>query len=78
MARERIDQDFIREKDLLEALGLDLQVLERLIYKKGFPHIKIAKGIRVYYEPSVIEWLKANEFKKATAESTDSETPEEL
>lgn len=64
MARERLDQDFVSEKDLLEALGLEQPVLERLIYKEGFPYIRLARGTRVYYEPSVVEWLKAHEIKK--------------
>jgi len=71
--RERLDQDIISEKELLGLLGITDPVLERLRQKRNFPYIRIAKGIRVYYEPHIIAWLKKNETSEQT-EDKDEQT----
>ena len=62
--KERLDQDFIGEQNLLEILGVTKSTLDRLIREKEFPYIRL--GIKkIYSEASIIAWLKRNELPKS-------------
>jgi len=61
--KERLDSDFLGEETLLEILGITKGTLARLIAEKDFPYIRV--GIKkIYYEPSIIQWLKDKEVPK--------------
>jgi len=55
--KDHLTRDFLKEKKVLELLGIVEGTLERLIREKDFPHIKIGQG-RLFYEQDVIKWLR--------------------
>ena len=54
----------LSEVDLLEWLNIEKIVLDVLRRQKDFPFVKLDKKNRVYFIDDVMNWLKANTFKK--------------
>ena len=53
-------EDFIGEDELLNYLGLKKSQLYGLRRERLFPFINVARGVRVYFLPAVVEWLLEN------------------
>ena len=63
---ERLEREIIQEELLLKTLGITKGALDRLRQEKQFPYIMLAQGVRVYYEPHILAWLKKNETPAGT------------
>jgi hypothetical protein len=57
---EKRAEDFITEDSLLDWLKIKKATLTDLRLNGGFPFIKLARDIRLYYLPDVLEWLLEN------------------
>ena len=65
-----LKKHFLSKKQLIDLLGVDENNLDRLI-ERGLPYIKLGKVVRIFFEPSVIAWLKGQEIKKKGDRITD-------
>lgn len=54
---------FVNEEKLLNWLNVNSKQLTS-IRQRGFPYIQVANKARMYYLPSVVEWLKSRERNK--------------
>jgi len=65
-----LKKHFLGKEQLIDLLGVDENSLDRLI-ERGLPCIKLGKTVRIFFEPSVVEWLKGQETQKKGDRITD-------
>ena len=57
-----LEQEVYPECALLEALGLQKEVLDQLRRDKGFPFVRINMRKRLYLASEVLNWLQQNQM----------------
>ena len=57
-----LEQEVYPEGALLEALGLQKEVLDQLRRDKGFPFVRINMRKRLYLASEVLNWLQENQM----------------
>ena len=50
----------VTEKELIDLLGLSRWIIRNL-RQKGLPNIELGRGVRIYHEDRVVEWLLSKE-----------------
>ena len=50
----------VTEKELIDLLGLSRWIIRNL-RQKGLPNIELGRGVRIYHEERVVEWLLSKE-----------------
>jgi len=58
-----LKKHFLTEDVLRDLLGVDQKTFDRMI-EKGLPYIKLGRASRIFFEPSVVGWLKGQETGK--------------